>query len=85
MNLIVRETVEVTPPVPWRRELNMPAVDFSGEWWAAKQERLERERREARMERIADVLAHVTFYVFGAVVIAGSLAGYMSLLWLLGE
>lgn len=48
MNIIVRETVQVpaTPPVPWRREINMPPAEwFRGEWLPAK---LERERMVER-------------------------------------
>ena len=48
MNVIIRETVQVpaTPPVPWKRELNLPPAEwFRGEWLPAKLQ------REQKIER----------------------------------
>lgn len=88
----VREIAEVTPPVQWTREINMPdPAMFAGEWFAARKEREAAERqaailarKEARADKVADILAHIAFYAIGAVLICGSLAGYMAAIIVIG-
>lgn len=83
---------EVTVPVPWTREVNMPnPAMFKGEWFAARKEREAKERqdailarKEARSDMIADILAHIVFYAMGLILIGGSLAGYMAAVVIIG-
>lgn len=73
----------VSPPEPWTAEKNMPPQAwFKGEWWAARQARLEREREEARKDRILTILAKITLCAAGVVLFAGSFAGFMAMLWI---
>ena len=73
----------VTPPEPWTAEKNMPPQAwFKGEWWAAKQARLAREREEARKDRLMTILAKVTLVATGVIMFAGSFAGFMAMLWI---
>lgn len=84
-----KEIIEVTPVV----ELSMPdPAMFVGEWFAARQERLAREReaaelarKEARADKVADILAHIVFYAMGLLLIGGSLAGYIAAVVIIGS
>ena len=83
----VRETVvvPVTPPVPWRREINMPPKNwFRGEWLPARLER-EAKEREAERRETARKWRRLIFGTFaGIALIGGSMAAYFGMLVLVG-
>ena len=85
--ITVRETVVVpaTPPVPWRREINMPPQSwFRGEWLPARMEREEREKEEERRKTARKWLRFIFRTLLGIMMIGGSLAGYIGMLVLIG-
>ena len=95
MNMIIRETITVpatpaapvTPPIPWKRELNLPPASwFQGEWFAARQER---EARELALEKDNDTLKKWlrvgAWLIAGIGFVGGSLAGYLAMIALVGS
>lgn len=81
MNIIVRETVQVpaTPPVPWKRELNLPPAKwFEGEWLPAKWEREEKEWEDQARDRRMTIVAKVVLYAAGTAGILAFLAMYIA-------
>ena len=88
MNVIIRETVQVpaTPPVPWKRELNLPPQSwFRGEWLPA---RIQREAQELAVEtENSDVrkwLKFAAYMLSGILFCGGSLALYLLALVIIG-
>lgn len=86
--IVVRETVQVTanPPVPWRRELNMPPQEwFRGEWLPA---RIQREAQEQEIEDengfARKLLKFAAYIITGTVFIGGSLGLYFLALVTIG-
>lgn len=86
--IVVRETVQVpvTPPVPWKRELNMPPAEwFRGEWLPA---RMQREAEELAVEtENSDVrkwLKLAAYTLTGIVFCGGVLGMYMMALAIIG-
>lgn len=82
--IVVRETVEVAPPIPWKRELNMPPAEwFRGEWLPA---RIQREH-QALVEKDDTLKKWLYFFRWlgtGLLFCIGSLAGYLGILYLVG-
>lgn len=77
--------VPATPPVPWRRELNLPPQEwFRGEWMPA---RIQREAAESEIENengvAHKVLKVAAYLITGTLFIGGSLGLYfLALLWI---
>lgn len=81
MNIVVRETVQVpaTPPVPWKRELNLPPAEwFRGEWLPAKWDREEKEWKDRVRDRRMTIAAKVVLYAAGAAGILAFMAMYIA-------
>ena len=77
---------EVTAPVPWTRDVNLPdPAMFAGEWFAA---RVQREAREQAVEKENnDFHKWMRFFAWllsGIVFCGGSLAVYIWLLTFIG-
>lgn len=86
--ICVRETVYVpaaTPPVPWKKELNLPPAEwFRGEWFSA---RAEREALEQEVEddnsTVRKWLKLAAYLITGTMFVGGSLGLYiLALLWI---
>lgn len=78
--------VPATPPVPWRRELNLPPQEwFRGEWLPA---RIQREAAESWIENengmARKVLKLAAYLITGTLFVGGSLGAYLLMLALIG-
>lgn len=85
--ITAREKVVVpaTPPVPWRREINMPPQAwFRGEWLPARWEREAQEELAEKRETAKKWLRFVLRLLTGIVLTGGSLAVYIRMLMLIG-
>ena len=85
--IVVRETVHVpaaTPPVPWKREINMPPAEwFRGEWLPARWAREEQEWNDRIRERRFEIFGKIALYAVGTAGILAGLAMYIAAgLWI---
>ena len=85
--IVVRETVEATPPTPWTREVNMPPQEwFQGEWFMqrrVRELRAEEDARQAKRDKVKQIVAEVVLQIVGGIGFIGAICGYVALLWLM--